>query len=112
MKNKPAVTYKIIDFKTISPFFEQERDGIKPFTVRKFEGADPRFRSLSHMCQSKKTYVIRITNPATGERFYRWYLDRRFLRYGFLEDIKWRGPEWIVIYMGKLVPFEKLEANW
>jgi len=25
---------KILDFKTVSPLFEMERDGIKPFTIR------------------------------------------------------------------------------
>ena len=87
---------KVIEFKTISPFYEQERDGIKPFTVRKWDGKDKRFRALA---QSRHRYgvlwAIKITNPANGETFMRGLKD-----YRYLSGTNW---EWVIIDLGERV---------
>jgi len=69
---------KIIDFKTVSPLFEMERDGEKPFTTRKIEKGDKRFRALSQW-QPAYHWGIRITNPATGGSFIREIVNVSFL---------------------------------
>jgi hypothetical protein len=61
---------KIIEFKTVSPLFEMERDGIKPFTTRLIED-DKRFRTLIIEQAFKRKLSIKITNPQTGESFTR-----------------------------------------
>ena len=73
---------KIIDFKTVSPLFEQERDGGKPFTIRKIDNKDPRFKALSQW-SCERDWGLRITNAQTGESFirkiknvsYLWHYD-------------------------------------
>ena len=59
----------IVDFKTVSPLFEMERDGVKPFTTQQLDFDDPR---REHLWPHLHDYpIIRITNPATGESFER-----------------------------------------
>jgi len=71
---------KIIDFKTVSPFFEQERDGKKPFTIRLIDNKDSRFRALSQWEPGRK-WLIRIYNPQTGESFIREIAGIDYVRY-------------------------------
>lgn len=61
---------KILNWKSVSPLYEMERDGLKPFTTRKIDPKDKRFRALSQW-QSDSKWAIRITNPVTGESFVR-----------------------------------------
>jgi hypothetical protein len=61
---------KILEFKSVSPLFEMLRDGTMPFTTRKVDYHDPRWRALSqwrHGCN----WGIRITNSRTGKSFIR-----------------------------------------
>jgi hypothetical protein len=75
-----------IEFKTVSPLFEMERDGIKPFTTRLLEIDDTRFKELYEWRQfypqgkSPKLY-IRITNPSTGESFTRLITNISYVEY-------------------------------
>ncbi len=91
---------KILDFKTISPFFEWERDGEKPFTVRRWDYRDKRFRALAQSRACGFDWCIRSTNPITQESFVRvlegWDWVRR--RDRFLVE-----PEWIIIYLGERI---------
>ena len=91
---------KIIDFKTVSPLFEQERDGEKPFTVRKRDPKDKRFRALSQLGWGNKGqgWLIRITNPATGESFI-----RRLYWWDYIRDtdgLIYNGTHWIILFLG------------
>lgn len=45
---------KVLEFKTISPFYEQERDGIKPFTIRQWDTSDERFQALAERHAGRK----------------------------------------------------------
>jgi len=93
---------KIIDFKTVSPLFEMERDGIKPFTVRLDDQKDSRFRALSQWefsTSSTNAWYCRITNPKTGESFTR-----------MIDNIDWvwdstqnARTNWKIIYFGNLI---------
>lgn len=88
---------KIIDFKTVSPLFEEERDGGKNFTLRKVDYKDSRFRVLD---QWKDLYdwYIRITNPANSESFIRLIRNVSYLQYvdcsRYREDESWRLIFW------------------
>ena len=97
---------KVIDFESIEPFFSQERDGEKPFTTRKIDSKDKRFRALSQW-QPHYQWGIKITNPATGESFLREIITVSYLRYFDLrQDDFWSQQavfnDWKIIVMGKL----------
>lgn len=84
----------VIEFKTVSPLFEMERDGIKPFTERLIDSEDVRFKLLSRWVQFPAiTRVIKITNPATGESFVRRFSGAMTLPI---------HQQWLVIYLGEL----------
>ncbi len=93
---------KIIDFKTVSPLFEMERDGIKSFTERLIDLQDNRFKSIIYgSFQVSKEWGIRITNPATGENFTRQFDGwERLWVLGHKTD-------WMAIFLGKLVTGDK-----
>lgn len=98
---------KILDFKTVSPLFEMERDGVKPFIIRLIEKGDGHQRAL---CQWQPHYDwgARITNPNTGENFVRKVVAVSFLQYFDLrEDDSWRRHarfcDWRVIVLGSLI---------
>jgi len=57
-----------VEFTTVSPLFEMERDGIKPFTTRNIDHTDNRRDILFNPLND---VLIKITNPATGESFTR-----------------------------------------
>lgn len=94
---------KLIDFKSVSPLFEMERDGEKPFTTRKIDPHDKRFRALSQWNRDSQ-WSIRITNPATGESFVRKIKAISYLQY-------WNPSkrctlvfyDWKIIIMGEMV---------
>ena len=97
---------KIIDFKSVSPLFEMERDGEKPFTTRKIYKGDKRFRALSQW-QPRYRWGIRITNPATGESFIREIEAVSYLRYfDSRQDDIWKRHavfyDWRIIVMGEM----------
>ena len=71
---------KIIDFKTVSPLFELERDGGKPFTERLIDPHDQRFKALAQW-QPEYEWGIRITNPTTGESFIRKLVSASYFDY-------------------------------
>lgn len=89
---------KRLDFKTAPQLFEQERDGIKPFTIRKRDWKDKRFQSLSHW-DKDLIWKIRIYNSKTYEYFdriitnvsYLWYYDNRLRHLNANEN-------WIIIH--------------
>lgn len=99
---------EILDFKSISPFFELCRDGKKPFDVRLFDGKDARFRALAQFLFSglrPEGWAIRFRNPATGERF-----DRKLEYCDWLRHSPWPAtqrepvkPRWMIMYLGELV---------
>ena len=89
-----------------------ERDGIKPFTTRKVDYKDARFRALAQW-QPGWGWAIRITNPATGESFIRelksvdyvrwvdWEIARQPDRTFFERLQVFEG--WKIIVMGEIV---------
>ena len=103
------VKFRILEFKSISPFFEQEKDGSKPFIVLQWHTKDSRFRALALWdlaCRRKghkPDWLIKLTNPATGEYFY-----------CRLEDVVYfpgqtgQGPmnDWLILYLGKEIKEE------
>ena len=98
---------KVLDFKTVSPLFEMERDGVKPFTIRRIEKDDKRQRALSQW-QLSWNWRARITNPATGESFIRQIIAVSYLRYFDLsQDDIWKRQavfyEWRIIVLGDIV---------
>lgn len=107
---------KLLEFKSVSPLFEMERDGIKPFTTRKVDNKDARFRALAQW-NIGWSWAIRITNPATGESFIReiksvsyvhwvdWHIALQPNRL-FLDRLQvFEG--WKIIVMGEIVPIQK-----
>ena len=86
-----------LPFKTVSPLFEMELSGTKPFTVRRIDYLDSRFAILKRYMDQpdrKETIAITITNPATGETFTRRLRSLEYLRL---------APGWLVLYLGELV---------
>jgi len=75
----------IICFKTRSPYFEKERDGLKCNTVRTIGEDDLRFDVCMSFIQGDNLDAeIVITNPQTEEKFRRkitdiTYYDERFI---------------------------------
>jgi hypothetical protein len=62
---------EVVEFKTVSPLFEMERDGVKKFTTRLLERTDGR-RASCMAVQYRLIFAdIKITNPETGESFTR-----------------------------------------
>lgn len=64
-------TFTEVTFKSISPFFEKERDGFKRNTVREIDENDERFKAL----RRKVVTHIYIINPETGAGFTRIITD-------------------------------------
>lgn len=95
----------IIDFKTVSPLYEMERDGIKPFTERLVDTKDTRFRVIARWWRwlpRGKPLVIKITNPATGESFTRELIGKRYMQdHTFGMSLNYLKPAWIILYLGK-----------
>ena len=92
---------KIIDFKTVSPLYEEEKDGQKWFTLRKRDNGS-RFRAL-HQWNCELTWYIRITNPDTGDFFirritnvsYLWVFDASgIVEAGLSSREPWMIIEW------------------
>lgn len=95
---------KILEFKTISSFFELCRDGKKPFDIRLFDYHDKRFRALSQWNHLEGAqWGIKFTNPATGQSYIREFKDWRYL-FTPPPNSKWIRPYWIIMYLGKLLP--------
>ena len=94
--------YKVIEFKTVSPLFEQERDDSKCLTFRQYDYKDPRFRALSQW-RCELEWYIKITNPQTDESFVRRIYNFSYLRWfdisghrdpSFYPHDNWRVIEW------------------
>ncbi len=101
----PTKALKIIDFKTVSPLFEMERDGIRPFTERLIDPKDRRFKALNQW-NSRRNWAIRITNPQTGEQFTRkleavsyiiWFDDKQLFKHSYLYT-------WRFLKLGERIP--------
>lgn len=77
----------VVEFKTVSPLFEMERDGIKPFTTREYDYSDPRFQLIGNDRRTE----IKITNPANGESF-----TRTIKRVSYVEftHLNWINIHW------------------
>ncbi len=86
---------KVLQFKSISPFFEQERDGIKPFTIRLWDSNDNRFMTLPSKSLRSE---VKITNPTTKESFSREYEGFIFLAHP-VQGI----CGWVIIYLGERI---------
>lgn len=96
---------KIIDFKTVSPFYELCRDGQKPFDIRLVDHKDKRFRALSQIRNQRKPitdykWVIKFTNPATGESFMRYLTGWEYM---IDQSFYCIVPDWIIMYLGEPV---------
>ena len=92
---------KVLEFKTISPFFEMCRDGEKPFDIRKVDSKDHRFRALSQIRFKKNMqWAIRFTNPITGEAYTRWLYAWDYL---IDENKILIKPDWLIMYLGELL---------
>lgn len=66
-------------FKSVSPFFEKERNGLKPNTVRVIDLDDERFLTLEQWAFNNKPLgEIQIMNPNTGAGFRRKVKDVSF----------------------------------
>jgi len=97
-------TYKVLEFKSIEPFYSQEKDGTKPFTVRLRDYHDSRFRALAQF-DLGWPWLVKITNPATGDYFY-----RKLLMVRYFPGPEWLGKpaldNWVIIYLGAFLPEE------
>jgi hypothetical protein len=97
---------KILEFKTISPFFELCRDGKKPFDIRLWDGTDKRFRALAQWRNTMRrdttteSWRIKFTNPTNGESYSRILLDWRYI---MTPQHQFILPNWIIMYLGELV---------
>ena len=101
---------KIIDFKTVSPLFELERDGEKPFTARLIDPQDKRFKALAQW-QPESKWGLRITNSATGESFIRKLVSASLFYYlDFSETVFTRREKafsnWRLLILGEKVKVE------
>ncbi len=67
-----------VRFKSVEPFFSQEKSGFKPFTIRKFDLDDCRFSSIIG-AQPDDELWIEIYNPITHESFKRLISRANFL---------------------------------
>jgi len=103
---------KVIEFETVSPLFEMERDGVAPFTFRQVDYHDPRFRALAQW-RLGCTWLIKITNPATSEYFYRKLVSVDYVRWvnwdiaqdpsrAFLERLQ-VFEDWRILVLGEIV---------
>ena len=100
---------KILEFKTISPFYELCRDGKKPFDIRLRDAKDKRFRALSQIrFINNPGWAIRFVNPATGESFARMLQNWDYLKDQRSYCIK---PAWVIMYLGDLVEDNGLSVN-
>jgi len=93
------IQMKTLEFKSISPFFEQERDGDKPFTFRKLDLDDSRFKALFEYSSDITRpwhWAIKITNPATSDSFTRCFRG--------WTPVAFRGtpacPVWLILFLG------------
>jgi len=102
MNSKSSLPRKILQFKSISPFFELCRDGKKPFDIRLHDPKDSRFRALHQVryITDLKGWVIRFINPVTGESFCRKLLGWDYMTDQYHTCFK---PDWIIMYLGELV---------
>ena len=80
-----------LNFKTKSPYFEKERDGLKCCTVREVWENDSRFDDLMLIIQTKEESEIDIRNPETGEAFARKITDITYYNERFI--ISWKHEE-------------------
>ena len=61
-----------IGYKTISKYFDAEKNGLKPFTIREVEEGDPRIVVISRFITGEIDELdIVITDPQTDENFLR-----------------------------------------
>jgi hypothetical protein len=81
---------KVIEFKTVSPLFEMERDGIKPFTTRFNDKMDKRFGVICELAALGTRFNIRIRNPANGESFIR--------EANHISWVAWTHADWLNIH--------------
>lgn len=98
----------ILPFETVSPLFEMEKSGEKPFTARRWDTWDCRFKALTKFRQDKTSGrlahsansfpAIKITNPQTGESFMRRLLDWDWVRHPRIAKSQ---PQWAILYLGE-----------
>lgn len=96
---------KILEFKTISPFYELCRDGKKPFDIRLVDNKDSRYKGLYQIRNMLKPcaefqWAIRFINPSTNESFIRWLIDWNYLTNHEHLCIE---PSWAIMYLGGIV---------
>ncbi len=94
-------------FKSISPFFEKERDNLKCGTVREVSSEDDTiFGLLMQIIQTREYFRVKIINPDTEEEFMRkgsdvTYWDEKFI-------ISWERHE---TFVGKVKACRASEFN-
>lgn len=75
---------RIIKFRSIPRFFDKEKRGVKPNTIRRIEDTDPK-AALVRVA----THII-IENTETGETFTREITDASYIEMFGLWDISWK----------------------
>lgn len=60
---------RTVRFKSVPAYFEVEKSGKKPGTIRLWDATDPRFTLLDEMIDTGELGRIEIENTVTGEVF-------------------------------------------
>ncbi len=90
-------TVKVLDFESVSPAFEMERSGEKPFTVWKIDFEDDRYKTILDRLEHhtlRDDLIINTVNPATGDSFH-----RRLVGAEIIADC----PMWMILRLGHAV---------
>lgn len=69
IKDMNYLTDTIVDFKSVSPFFEKEHIGVKPNTVREINLSEDKFQDLLMMYNFGIYGWIRIKKDSKNEKF-------------------------------------------
>lgn len=88
----------ILEFKKLTPFFEQCQAGDQPFDIRKWDGQDSRFNMIYFATPGK--LAIKFVHPYTGESFIRELTGWRYITDTDGCKVK---PIWIMLFLGELV---------
>ncbi len=102
----------VLEFKSVSPFFELCRDGIKNWDARLVDPDDERFYKLAIWKLTDRDHLlwVKFTNPLTKEHYTREVLDLEPIREMSYHSIN-RVPSavpllvkpghlWVMMYLG------------
>lgn len=83
-----------IEFNSDPSWWDMERSGEKPFTVRRWDFTDERCKKLYEwFYQGHYKLAVKIINTKTGQYFTRSVKGVDFMR---------RAPHWMIVHLGKL----------